>query len=371
MPNAAVRGCAAIDERERARGVSSPSCSTPFLTGWIPLEDESFGGRDGDVHEHAEDAGHQDRRPRRLEVEERDGVLDGDPRASRMFRSSRSRLRRSSRGPSRLSMPRRRTAGPSAPARGGRSRARPPRRSASAPPGRERTEVRPRRVLTITGKKQRTAAVAIRGAGESGSNQALKIGENAMIGIAFAAIASGINASPSRRKRASTEADEDAERRADREAAERLLQRQPARAPERPRCVQNDETIAHGFGSRNFWMLKTSIEHLPDGDRREEDDDRRHPVDDAASGPATVVRGLRDGAHERLLGEHRAVLVGADAAQQFAHLGHELEEARVLARVVRARLRQVDVDGAGDRGRAAGSSRRRASRGRPPPRSSA
>src|SRR4051812_46178866 len=66
-----------------------------------------------------------------------------------------------------------------------------------------RTEVRPRRVLTSTGKKQRTAAVAILGAGESGSNQALKIGENAMIGIAFAAIASGISASPKRRNRAS------------------------------------------------------------------------------------------------------------------------------------------------------------------------
>src|SRR6478609_8293824 len=69
-----------------------------------------------------------------------------------------------------------------------------------------RTEVRPRSVLTITGKKQRTAAVAILGAGESGSNQALKIGEKAMIGIALAAIASGISASPSRRKRASSTA---------------------------------------------------------------------------------------------------------------------------------------------------------------------
>src|SRR3954447_1251964 len=55
-----------------------------------------------------------------------------------------------------------------------------------------RTDVRPRRVLTNTGKKQRTAAVAIRGDIERGSNQALKIGENAMIGIAFAAIATGI-----------------------------------------------------------------------------------------------------------------------------------------------------------------------------------
>src|SRR3954453_1370100 len=54
-----------------------------------------------------------------------------------------------------------------------------------------RTDVRPRSVLTKTGKKQRTAAVAIRGAGESGSNHALKIGANAMIGIALAAIGTG------------------------------------------------------------------------------------------------------------------------------------------------------------------------------------
>src|SRR4051795_1625705 len=66
-----------------------------------------------------------------------------------------------------------------------------------------RTDVRPRSVLTKTGKKQRTAAVAMRGDGESGSNQALKIGEKAMIGIAFAAIAIGISALEMRRKRAS------------------------------------------------------------------------------------------------------------------------------------------------------------------------
>src|SRR3954471_15759198 len=66
-----------------------------------------------------------------------------------------------------------------------------------------RTDVRPRSVLTKTGKKQRTAAVAIRGDGDSGSNQALKIGEKAMIGIAFAAIAIGISAAASRLNRAS------------------------------------------------------------------------------------------------------------------------------------------------------------------------
>src|SRR5689334_13131712 len=63
-----------------------------------------------------------------------------------------------------------------------------------------RTEVNPRKVFTNTGKKHRMPAVAIRGESESGSNQALKIGEKAMIGMALAAIAIGINAAEIRRK---------------------------------------------------------------------------------------------------------------------------------------------------------------------------
>ena len=100
----------------------------------------------------------------------------------------------------------------------------------------------------------------MRGASESGSNQALKIGENAMIGIAFAAIAIGRSASPRRRKRARTTA----------KAIPRL---EPITNPPRAsfsvsqpalhkgwRCVQEAWTIAHGFGSRKRWMLKISIE---------------------------------------------------------------------------------------------------------------
>ena len=60
---------------------------------------------------------------------------------------------------------------------------------------------RPRIVFTITGRKQSTAAIAIFECGESGSNQTSKIGANAMIGTAFAAIAIGINAVPTVLKR--------------------------------------------------------------------------------------------------------------------------------------------------------------------------
>src|SRR5471032_626462 len=100
----------------------------------------------------------------------------------------------------------------------------------------------------------------MRGVSESGSNQALKIGENAMIGIALAAIAIGINASLRRRKRART-------------VAKAMPRAEPiAKTPRASfsvsqpalesswRWVQQACTIAQGFGSRNFWMLKISIE---------------------------------------------------------------------------------------------------------------
>ena len=60
----------------------------------------------------------------------------------------------------------------------------------------------PRSVFTSTGRKQRTPAIAIFDVGESGLSQASKIGANAMIGMALAAIATGINAVPSASKRA-------------------------------------------------------------------------------------------------------------------------------------------------------------------------
>ena len=68
-------------------------------------------------------------------------------------------------------------------------------------------------MFTITGKKQSTPAIAIFECGESGSNQALKIGANAMIGTAFAAIAIGISAVPTARKRATSDGERDPERR--------------------------------------------------------------------------------------------------------------------------------------------------------------
>src|SRR5205823_12472493 len=80
----------------------------------------------------------------------------------------------------------------------------------SSPPPYERissiddgcTDVSPLSVLTIVGKKQRTAAIAIFETGLRSPNQLFVIGENAMIGTAFAAIANGISAAPTLRNRA-------------------------------------------------------------------------------------------------------------------------------------------------------------------------
>ena len=69
-----------------------------------------------------------------------------------------------------------------------------------------RTVVRPRSVLTITGKKTRIAAIAIFEVFSSGPNHWFVIGAKAMIGTALAAIASGMTALPSTRQRANTSA---------------------------------------------------------------------------------------------------------------------------------------------------------------------
>jgi hypothetical protein len=68
------------------------------------------------------------------------------------------------------------------------------------------TDVSPRNVFTITGKKQSTAAIAIFETGFRSPNQLFVIGAKAMIGTAFAAIAKGIRAAPTARKRASRRA---------------------------------------------------------------------------------------------------------------------------------------------------------------------
>src|SRR5438874_12341050 len=113
------------------------------------------------------------------------------------------------------------------------------------------TEVRPRSVLTSTGKKHSTAAIAIFELLLRGENQVFVIGAKAMIGIALAAIAYGISALPSRRQRASTR-------------ARRIAAAEPTAKPpsaswnvNQPalhsswRLCQNVLAIAVGFGSRN------------------------------------------------------------------------------------------------------------------------
>ena len=59
------------------------------------------------------------------------------------------------------------------------------------------------------------------------------------------------------------------------------------------------------------------------------------------------MRAREGGWHAEVFGEDGSVQVGAEPAQQLAHLRHELEEPRRFACVSRARLSQIDVDDAG------------------------
>src|SRR5438046_499137 len=115
-----------------------------------------------------------------------------------------------------------------------------------------RTEVRPRRVVTSTGKKQRTPAIAHLECGLRTPNHAFVIGAKAMIGMAFAATAYGMSASPTRRQRAKTSAT--------RIAAEQPVTKPPSASlnvnqPAWTRTLllsQNVVAIAVGLGNKNF-----------------------------------------------------------------------------------------------------------------------
>ena len=201
-------------------------------------------------------------------------------------------------------------------------------------------------MFTSTGKKQSRPAIAIFEP-LSIPNQAIAIGAKAMIGIALPAMKYGISAVPSERKRAST-------------SAARIAAEQPAAKPQRAswkvnqpaahsvsRSSQKRAAISLGFGSRKRWTSKTSIassqptriatritsagiqSRSAAADAARERAARRRDDDGAQCTPSPAGSGSP---------------AATPAAEQLAHLGRELEEARLLARVGRARLRQVDLD---------------------------
>src|ERR671933_589532 len=121
-----------------------------------------------------------------------------------------------------------------------------------------RTEVSPRIVFTRTGKKQSTAAIAIFDDLFSGENHAFVIGANAMMGIAFAAIAYGITALRRGFQRASTNPTT---------IASALPIAKPPTASwnvNQPalqsvcRSSQNAVAISVGFGSRKRWTFSAA-----------------------------------------------------------------------------------------------------------------
>ena len=109
------------------------------------------------------------------------------------------------------------------------------------------------------------------------------------------------------------------------------------------RSSQNRAAIALGFGSRKRWMSKTSIAssqptRTATRTTSAGTQSRHASADAAGQRPA----GLGDDDVLSALSSEGA------SAQQLAELGRKLEEARLLACVVRARLREVDLDDAGD-----------------------
>ena len=133
-------------------------------------------------------------------------------------------------------------------------------------------------MFTITGRKQRTPEIAIFECGESGLNHTLKIGANAMIGMAFAAIAIGISAVPTILKRLTN-------------VATAMPKSDPITKPPSAswnvvqpagqsvwRSFQKLETIAVGFGSRNCWMWNAAIEPCQSAIASTKTASRGHPV---------------------------------------------------------------------------------------------
>ena len=162
------------------------------------------------------------------------------------------------------------------------------------------TEVSPRNVFTIVGKKHSTAAIAIFETGFSRPNQLLVIGANAMIGTALAAIANGMRAMPRLRKRASTRAARIPSPEPMTSPAGGLLERVPAGVPERGLVLPERPPDVGGLREEEGLHVERGRQPLPKRDRNQEDDHCRQPVAEPTSDLPREARGNRfgDRAHQ-------------------------------------------------------------------------
>src|SRR5262249_47918198 len=112
------------------------------------------------------------------------------------------------------------------------------------------TERSPRTTFTKTGKKQRIAATTIFDSFVNGLNHAFVIGANAMIGIAFAAIAYGISASPRMFQRAQT-------------TANAIPKRLPIAKPPSASCSVNQPSC-----QRALWLSANAVQIVLGAGRR-------------------------------------------------------------------------------------------------------
>ena len=188
-------------------------------------------------------------------------------------------------------------------------------------------------MFTSTGKKQRIAGDRHFECGLSTPNQAFVIGANAMIGTALAAIAYGISASPTRRKRANTSATTI--------AAPEPITNPPSASlnVNQPALTEHVAVVPERLRDRRRprqQELAGERGEAPTARRRSRRRRRRAP---AASSPGRVpLHASPSGA------SFSKTWSAPPRASDSRSLRHELEEARVLARLGRPRLRQVDLD---------------------------
>ena len=173
-----------------------------------------------------------------------------------------------------------------------------------------------------------------------------------MIGIALAAIAYGMIAVRSSRNRpTSTATITPAEQPIAKPPSASLNVYQPA-LQSTSRSSQNVRAISLGGGSRKRWTCSAATSPSQSASAEHEHRDRREPLAGGAhrAPEQALARDRRDGRSRSLAPPRRRSSASRPEPpwQRLAHARDELEEARVLARRVRPRLRQVDRDDLGD-----------------------
>ena len=203
------------------------------------------------------------------------------------------------------------------------------------------TLVRPRIVLTMTGKKTITATIVIRGRRLSGPNQFSVIGAKAMIGIVLAPMATGssISRALAQRAVAKPHAVPSVTPMTSPPTASVPVKSRPRTSVDQsaPSC----SAMTLGRGIRNDWTPRTRKPTSHGDDDDHEHDDRRQPLPRAPSTPAHARPSARTRSASMTADPRRRRLV---LAERLADARDEPEVALRFAGLDRSLGGQVDVD---------------------------